>query len=44
MSWTASTDNVDTTILYEVNRDGVLDHRAMGLSTVTYVDPASTPP
>lgn len=41
MNWTGSTDNVDTTILYEVYRDGVLDHRATGTSTVTYVDPGT---
>ena len=39
MSWSASTDNVDTTIPYEVYRDGVLDSRATVTSTVTYVDP-----
>jgi chitodextrinase len=39
MSWSASTDNVDAMILYEVYRDGVLDSRATGTSTVTYVDP-----
>ncbi len=42
MNETRSTDNVGTNVLYEDYRDGVLESRAMGTSTVTYVDPGVT--
>jgi len=42
MSWTAATDNVDTTLLYEMYVDGSLEERGLGgTSTVIYVDPGT---